>query len=67
MITPAARWIYFNMLNENGDVRCWVTSDWGYVSAKYTLSWNDEEWKTIHNIHHSAKIQHKYIKHNLRK
>ena len=64
MITATARWIYCNMLDENSNIRCWVTSDWCYVSDKYTLSWNKDDWNSIHNIHRSAKIQMEYIKYN---
>lgn len=67
MITPAAHWIYSNMLDEKGNVRCWITSDWGYVSSEYTLRWGDEDWKTIHNIHRNAEVQQQYLKYNLRK
>lgn len=67
IITPAARWIYTNMLDKKGNMRCWATSDWCYVPAKYTLSWDEKDWKSIHNIHHNAKVQQEYLKYNLEK
>ncbi len=49
--------IYLNILDQDGVSRCWVTSNWTYTKAKYTLCWNQKDWQEVRDIFNHIKIQ----------